>query len=407
MIKKTFIILIVFSLTISIVNAQLRTFISVQEGTDPVNGEILQTNGSNSSWVATTTLGITIGGATSTNPFMATFFTATSTSQSSTFPYASTTAISSSGDAWFATSGGNVGIGTTGPNEQLELTGNIRLAVDKYISWTNGNNRIDYDGSAMRFLNCGNIKMRMSTGGLLVGVDANPASVLDVEGGVSVGASYSGTTAAPTNGMIIEGNVGIGTTSPWGVLSVTNTTANPSFIVEDSTSPDTSPFVIDASGNVGIGTTGPGTKLDVIGTATTLANIQANVANNAINITSTYTAGADYAPGLSWSASDNSPLLAKAGIWSRFTASGSYLYFGTSNAYGSGISNSAMVIDYSGNVGIGSTTPSSILSIGTANASTTITMGKMQWQGQNSAGAVVCKFVVGTTEVIQLGACNP
>jgi len=41
-----------------------------------------------------------------------------------------------------------------------------------------------------------------------------PASKLDVEGGVSIGATYSGTTAAPTNGAIIEGNVGIGTNNP-------------------------------------------------------------------------------------------------------------------------------------------------------------------------------------------------
>ena len=48
------------------------------------------------------------------------------------------------------------------------------------------------------------------------------------------------------------GFVGIGTTSPYAKLSVTNTGYGPSFIVEDSTSPDT-PFVIDASGNAGVG----------------------------------------------------------------------------------------------------------------------------------------------------------
>jgi hypothetical protein len=41
----------------------------------------------------------------------------------------------------------------------------------------------------------------------------------------------------------------------------------------------------------------------------------------------------------------------------QYTTSGSYLQFGTSNAYGSGITNTAMTIDYSGNVGIG-TSPS-------------------------------------------------
>jgi hypothetical protein len=41
-----------------------------------------------------------------------------------------------------------------------------------------------------------------------------PQSIVDVEGGIAIGATYSGTTAAPTNGAIIEGNVGIGTSAP-------------------------------------------------------------------------------------------------------------------------------------------------------------------------------------------------
>lgn len=52
-----------------------------------------------------------------------------------------------------------------------------------------------------------------------------------------------------------SGNVGIASTTPYAKLSVTNTGSAPSFIVEDDTSPDGSPFIIDESGNVGIGTT--------------------------------------------------------------------------------------------------------------------------------------------------------
>lgn len=47
-----------------------------------------------------------------------------------------------------------------------------------------------------------------------------PASKLDVEGGISIGASYSGTTAAPANGAIIEGKVGLGTVNPLTSLEV-------------------------------------------------------------------------------------------------------------------------------------------------------------------------------------------
>lgn len=62
-----------------------------------------------------------------------------------------------------------------------------------------------------------------------------------------------------------SGNVGIGSTTPWAKLSVTNTGSGPSFVVEDGTSPDSSPFIVDATGNVGIGTTSPTTKLNVFG----------------------------------------------------------------------------------------------------------------------------------------------
>lgn len=43
---------------------------------------------------------------------------------------------------------------------------------------------------------------------------ATPVSKLDVNGGLTVGASYSGTNVAPANGAIIEGNTGIGTNAP-------------------------------------------------------------------------------------------------------------------------------------------------------------------------------------------------
>lgn len=65
-----------------------------------------------------------------------------------------------------------------------------------------------------------------------------------------------------------------------------------------------------------------------------------------------------------------------------------------------------VVYDKNGYFGIGSSTPDSILSIGNANASTTISMGKIQWEGQNNTGAVICTFFVGTTLTTISGPCN-
>ncbi len=66
---------------------------------------------------------------------------------------------------------------------------------------------------------CGN---KLFAQGMGIGT-STPASVLDVEGNVAIGASYSGTTAAPTNGLIVEGNVGIGTSAPLNVFNIKST----------------------------------------------------------------------------------------------------------------------------------------------------------------------------------------
>jgi hypothetical protein len=105
---------------------------------------------------------------------------------------------------------------------------------------------------------------------------------------------------------------------------------------------------IDTAGNVGMGILVPRTTLHIAKASNTLTNIKATVASNAINISSPYTAGADYAPGLTWSTEDNSPTIVKAGIFAQMTSSGSQLRFGTSNNYATGITNNALVITPTG-----------------------------------------------------------
>lgn len=63
----------------------------------------------------------------------------------------------------------------------------------------------------------------LSTGRVGIGT-ATPASKFDVSGSISAG-SYAGASAAPTNGMIISGLVGIGTASPLADLHVSDDAA--------------------------------------------------------------------------------------------------------------------------------------------------------------------------------------
>jgi hypothetical protein len=119
----------------------------------------------------------------------------------------------------------------------------------------------------------------------------------------------------------------------------------------------------NVTGNVGIGTTSPGTILTVFGTATgTESNIQQSVANNAIAISNTNLVNG-YSPGLVWYTSDSNSTKPFAGIYTSHNSAGSYMYFGTSNGYSTGITQRSLIIDPNGNVGIGTSSPSAPLHI--------------------------------------------
>ncbi|MGE0635879.1 MAG: beta strand repeat-containing protein [Bacteroidia bacterium] len=145
--------------------------------------------------------------------------------------------------------GGNVGIGTTGPAEKLEVAGTIKAtnpgtspsgssiklsspANDIGVTMDRGNGsggsqqrwdmKITSD-NALRFRsqNTTDYFAFTNAGNFGIGTTA-PVNKLDIEGGLAVGATYSGTNTATANGAIIEGNVGIGTSAPTEKLDVLN-----------------------------------------------------------------------------------------------------------------------------------------------------------------------------------------
>lgn len=172
--------------------------------------------------------------------------------------------------------GTNVGIGTTTPSEKLDLGAGNLVTTGSLISKSGGhglslrdgaNNERIYSnlngGHGEFFLvnNGGTNTLKLNSNGISffnggnVGIGTNtPASMLDVEGGISIGATYSGSSAAPANGAIIEGNVGIGTGSVVNQLDVEGGVAIGATYSGSNTAPANGAII---EGNVGVGTTAP------------------------------------------------------------------------------------------------------------------------------------------------------
>lgn len=104
------------------------------------------------------------------------------------------------------------------------------------------------------------------------------------------------------------------------------------------------------SANVGVGMTVPAAKFSVSSASSaTLTNFTQAVSSSGILIETTYTAD-NYTPGLFWRTTDDNATKPKAGIWLQETSSGTNLYFGTSNSYTTGITNSSMRLDPTANL---------------------------------------------------------
>jgi hypothetical protein len=146
---------------------------------------------------------------------------------------------------------GNVGIGTTGPANKLDVNGNADIQGGLAVGTTTAQSA----GSA---LFTGTVTAKFFAGNL------NATNVSSGQFGANTGGGpYSFT-----------GNVGIGTTAPGQKLSIVGTAgANDMFDVASSTG--TSVMRITASGNVGIGTTAPSSILSVGGAGVSGAAIYA------------------------------------------------------------------------------------------------------------------------------------
>lgn len=252
-------------------------------------------------------------------------------------------------------SSGNVGIGTTNPYEALDVVGNIRIgnyttAGTQYIGYANntfGNQFIAGMSIESTTLG-GNYSQKLNFATHYYGVSAGVRMTIDEAGAVGIG------TTTPSHKLDVEGNIRaksatfyIGTTST-NYLASNNTDVylrtNAIHYFEGN---NFFKGVWDASGNLGIGTTAPSHKLDVNG-------------NQAVRGTTDYigtlngTAISIDHPGVqTW----------RIGINNSNTST-----FSIGNDVSGTFATKVLNITNTGNVGIGTTSPSYKLSVATSGA---------------------------------------
>ncbi|MCI0595504.1 MAG: hypothetical protein L0Z48_03060, partial [candidate division Zixibacteria bacterium] len=158
---------------------------------------------------------------------------------------------------------GNVGIGTTVPAHPLHVQ---KSAAGTYAASIENNS-----GAGLRISTVGanpleaalSVNLGVGTPGFLVrndgrvgiGTAINPKNELDVQGGAVIGYGYAGTYTAPSSGLLVQTQVGIGTTAPVNELDVYGGVAIGPSYAGVSTAPYAGLLV---QGAVGIGTASPG-----------------------------------------------------------------------------------------------------------------------------------------------------
>ena len=288
------------------------------------------------------------------------------------------------------TSTGNVGIGTTAPGARLHIAGGD-VTIDQPYAFTFAN------GQAIRDNGGGGLTLNVPTASATLGLTTNNGNILLTPG---------------------TGNVGIGTTAPGALLTVSKTgdssneplhINSPDFATAGRTSVLTlgkaassgnsaalgyrydtvasgqlaflglygdalgTGLVVQKGGNVGIGTTAPGAKLSL---QTATANTTQILLGNSSNGTGDY-----QQIKFQHAQADTTYGSAIRAINKLTNVHGGNLAFLTDNT--SGVLTERVRIDESGNVGIGTTGPGTLLELESANPIATL-----DWTNTANYGAV-------------------
>lgn len=277
----------------------------------------------------------------------------------------------------------NVGIGFSTPGAKLHIVGTTSDSTTAalYISPSNETN-------ILTVRNDRRVGIRTTT----------PGYELDVNGTLRVGnmSIFQNTVSFPSSGIWnSSGYVGMGTSNPGARLEISGGPAwmsnyltslklnnlNAVQIMSNTTpfglsgqadrklhifrreSDEGGPYAADILTIDSVGVTmlygrlatGSGAlnnaTLNTYSANSTESNFKTDITKSGMNIQSSY-ASNSFGAGVFWSSTNNNTTRPKAGIFMKQGSGGSYLYFGTSNNYATGITNSAMIIDSVGNVNV-------------------------------------------------------
>ena len=326
------------------------------------------------------------------------------------------TIVGNNASALVVQDGGNVGIGTTSPSSKLEIfnssvSGNTQLHIHN-----------DKSGDAAVLKLEGKRSSINDTGQLLFANNSNLVAKIDArsagdDGELRFFTSPSSSGSTLTERMVIKsgGDVGIGTTSVLsgvkldvrsgnihvGAFGATGSKFGLRYSSDDGSSHwytysatggelvfgrsgvigDAEKVRFDASGNVGIGTNNPQNPLEISTTNKLGNSFTGGTDGEGIRITQTnYTAGNHVS--LIEASYDDASSTPDARIGVMFNGSGSTLKFGTSDNYGTGITNTAMSINHNGYVGIGTDDPAVELDIKKVANNYPLRIGSEQGSGR-------------------------
>jgi hypothetical protein len=267
--------------------------------------------------------------------------------------------LGSGSEAMRIDSSGRVGIGTSSPLARLDVesgTGNAGFNYGTLSSPDRGNLWYDTDGTGWRF-NIGKVQSGSFTSQITiqdngsVGIGtSSPDKALTISASDSQVRLYD---ADGTN-QFASFQSDSGTTK---ITSRNNTSHGTIAFQRYNGTTVAESMRIDSSGNVGIGDTAPVTPLTIATTNKLGSTFTGTTNGEGLTVTQTnYTSG-NYISLVEAAYDDSGDANPNVRIGAMFDGNGSNLAFGTSNSYGSGITNTAMFINSSGNVGIGTSSP--------------------------------------------------